>query len=95
MQRHSHDAHPGGSYNEGDALNRYSLEGAPIFEYEDKFTLDETAKVTRRGKSSQKSKKQAGSKAVLKKLEITPNSIVNGIIMAEVLGSRGGRRAAR
>lgn len=95
MQRHSHNAHIGGSYNEGDALDRYSLEGSPIFEYEDKFSLDERAKVTKRGKKAPKSKKQAGSKNRFKKLEITQDSVVNGIIMSEILGSRGGRRAAK
>ena len=95
MQRHSHDAHIGGSYNEGDALNRSTLEGSPIFEYEDKFDLDEEVKVSRRGKRAPSKKKSTGSRYKLESLKFDTNGIVNGIIMSEILSKRGGRRAIR
>ena len=95
MQRHSHDAHIGISYNEGDALNRSTLEGSPVLEYEDKFSLDETAKVSRTAKKATKAKKQALLNSGTVAFRIDQKSIVNGIIMSEILTKRGGRRAAR
>ncbi len=93
MQRHAHKAHIGISYNEGDALDRYSLEGSPITEYEDKFDLDEVSKVSRADKKSTKPKKQALSRGEFRSLKINRVSVVNGIIMSEILNKRGGRRA--
>ena len=81
MQRHSHNAHPGGSYNEGDPLDRYSLESSPILDYEDKFDLDVAASASRRGKSTAKKKPQ-NTKSGPVKLKFDQNGIVNGIIMS-------------
>ena len=94
MQRHSHNAHPGGSYNEGDALDRYSLEGS-LLDYEDKFDLDVAASASRRGKSTAKKKSPSGKSGGVSKLKFDGNGIVSGIIMSEILTRRGGKRAVR
>jgi hypothetical protein len=93
MKRHSHDAHEGGSYNEGDPLNRQTLEGFPLSDYEDSFDLDVAIQASRKGKSTSKNQTATKSRAV--SLKINSSSIVNGIIMSEILNKRGGKRALR
>ena len=93
MQRHAHKVHPGGSYNEGDALNRYSLEGIPVEEYEDKFDLDEVSRVSKSAKKGTKMSRQALSKSGTLEFKLDRKTVVNGIIMSEILNKRGGRRA--
>ncbi len=89
MQRHSHNAHGGRpSYNEGDPLNRKSLEGQPNI-------LDVASLVTRRGKKATKNNKQALSKSGNINFKINTESVVNGIIMSEILNKRGGRRTLK
>ncbi len=86
MQRHSHRAHGGRpSYNEGDALNRKTLEGQPN-------ELDKITSVSKRTKKASTGKNKSSKSFDFK---INQNSIVSGIIMSEILNSRGGRKASR
>ncbi|MCK5128231.1 MAG: hypothetical protein KAQ68_00150 [Clostridiales bacterium] len=125
MQRHAHNAHLGGSYNEGDALNRKTLEGTPTemqkhahggrFNEGDSLnrkTLEgvrvegmssykvfednydkEVFKISKVEKRIRKPKTRTHTGGEYKALKLNRESIVNGIIMSEVLNKRGGRRA--
>lgn len=95
MQRHSHNAHPGGSYNEGDALKRSSLEGKPILENKDDIDAFEATKVSRIKRKTTKPKRNSLSKSSTIAFKLNRNSIINGIIMSEILTKRGGKRAER
>ncbi len=97
MQRHTHEGHIGGAYNEGDELNRSTLEGMnqeglashDVFDNVD--TEPDVSKVHRKVKRPRTGKLSGG---YYKALKMNRSSIVNGIIMAEVLNKRGGRRRA-
>lgn len=108
-QRHSHNAHIGGSYNEGDKLNRDTLEGITLeggFSYgEDDMSLDaldvdnsDVLSVQRAKKSARKPRKSlqySGGGSHFRELKMNRDSIVTGVIMSEILEKRGGRRSVR
>ncbi len=94
MQRHAHDAHIGGSYNEGDELNRSSLEGRDLI-----YTLssldDIDMRVKKSHRNTKRSKNSLQNSGGYKAIKMNRNSIVNGIIMAEILQKRNSRRKAQ
>ena len=95
MQRHAHKVHIGGSYNEGDPLDRGTFKDSPLTEYEDKFDLDEISKASRKTKKATRAKRQALVQSGTVEFKIDKKSVVNGIIMSEILNKRGGRRALK
>lgn len=95
MQRHSHNAHVGGSYNEGDSLNRDTLEGTLIFDNMENYDSNEIAYAEKSQRKTKKPKKILQSTGEFRELKLNRNSIVNGIIMSEILNKRGGKRAIR
>jgi len=95
MQRHAHKDHVGGSYNEGDALNRGSLEGVPLAIDMDSFDDQEVLSAKKIAKRINKPKRSLNATGEFRALKMNRNSIVNGIIMSEILNSRGGRKATK
>jgi hypothetical protein len=101
-RRYTDSAHIGGRYNEGDKLDRNTLEGITLegnLAYGEGSmslaTLDLDNKEVLSAKRIKKAKVSKPKKYVglsYEGLKFDRNNIVNGIIMAEVLTKRGGRR---
>ena len=98
MQKYTNAGRVGGSYNEGDVLNRKTLEGVGLEGLASHNTFNDLSveldvgKVEKRIRRPKVNRLSGGD---YKALKLNRDSIVNGIIMTEVLNKRGGRRQVR